>query len=138
MGAGPVRAPRGRCSALRPPPGPTHGQVVVNAPTVSDLRAVTTVSIARAGAFLNLSQATAYRAAAEGTLPTITVGKHRRVPTPRLLALVGLPYEPLNHDHDHDQAPAAPTQNDTNGCGPHEQSQARPTELADRAAPLAG
>lgn len=62
-------------------------------PSVADLRAVTTVSIAQAGAFLNLSQATAYRAAAEGTLPTITVGKHRRVPTPRLLAMVGLEYE---------------------------------------------
>lgn len=66
----------------------------VTAPTVADLRAVTTVTIAQAGAFLGMSTATAYRAAAEGTLPVITVGKTRRVPTPRLLALVGLPYEP--------------------------------------------
>lgn len=61
--------------------------------TVGDLRAVTTVSIAQAGAFLGMSTATAYRAAAEGNLPIIIVGKTRRVPTPRLLALVGLPYE---------------------------------------------
>lgn len=66
----------------------------MTAPTVADLRAVTTVSVAQAGAFLGMSTATAYRAAAEGTLPVITVGKTRRVPTPRLLALVGLPYEP--------------------------------------------
>lgn len=61
--------------------------------TVADLRAVTTVSIAQAGAFLGMSTATAYRAAAEGTLPIITVGKTRRVPTPLLLALVGLDWE---------------------------------------------
>lgn len=65
----------------------------MTAPTVADLRAVTTVTITQAGAFLGLSPATSYRAAAEGTLPTITVGKHRRVPTPLLLRLVGLPYE---------------------------------------------
>lgn len=65
----------------------------MTAPTVADLRTVTTVSIAQAGAFLNMSTATAYRAAAEGTLPVITVGKTRRVPTPRLLALVGLDWE---------------------------------------------
>lgn len=63
------------------------------APTVADLRACTTVTIAQAGAFLGMSTATAYRAAAEGTLPVITVGKTRRVPAPRLLALVGLDWE---------------------------------------------
>lgn len=63
-------------------------------PTLDELRACTTVTIAQAGAFLGMSTATAYRAAAEGTLPVITVGKTRRVPTPRLLALVGLAYEP--------------------------------------------
>jgi excisionase family DNA binding protein len=66
---------------------------VTNALSVADLRAVTTVTIAQAGAFLSLSQATAYRAAADGGLPTIQVGKHRRVPTPLLLALVGIPWE---------------------------------------------
>lgn len=65
----------------------------MTAPTVADLRACTTVTIAQAGAFLGMSTATAYRAAAEGTLPVITVGKTRRVPTPRLLALVGLDWE---------------------------------------------
>ena len=64
------------------------------APTVTDLRATTTVSVAQAGAFLGMSTATAYRAVAEGTLPVITVGKTRRVPTPRLLALVGVGYKP--------------------------------------------
>lgn len=64
------------------------------APTLEHLRSVTTVSITQAGAWLGLSTATAYRAAAEGTLPTLTVGKQRRVATPVLLGLVGLPYEP--------------------------------------------
>lgn len=89
------------------------------APTVADLRAVTTVSIAQAGAFLGLSQATAYRAAGD-TLPVITVGKTRRVATPVLLAIVGLPYEPpWNHDHDQ-SAPSIPESK--NGCGLHEQA----------------
>lgn len=63
------------------------------APTLEQLRSVTTVSIAQAGAWLGLSTATAYRAAATGTLPTLTVGKTRRVATPVLLAMVGLDYE---------------------------------------------
>lgn len=71
----------------------------MSAPSVDDLRAVTTVTIAQAGAFLGLSQATAYRAAAQGTLPVITVGKTRRVPTPLLLALVGLSYESPERAH---------------------------------------
>ncbi|QIK76037.1 helix-turn-helix domain-containing protein [Nocardioides piscis] len=65
----------------------------MTAPTVEELRAVTTVTITQAGAFIGLSPATSYRAANDGSLPTITVGKHRRVPAPLLLALVGLPYE---------------------------------------------
>lgn len=65
----------------------------MTAPTADDLRTRTTVTITEAGAFLGLSRSAAYRAAAEGTLPTITVGGHRKVPTPRLLALVGLHWE---------------------------------------------
>ena len=65
----------------------------LTAPTVDQLRAVTTVSVREGGAFIGLSPASAYRAAADGSLPTIRVGKTLRVPTPRLLALVGLAYE---------------------------------------------
>lgn len=63
------------------------------APTLDQLRAVTTVSVRDAGAWLGMSTASAYRAAADGTMPTIRVGKTLRVPTPKLLALVGLSYE---------------------------------------------
>lgn len=62
-------------------------------PTVTDLRAVTTCSITEAGAFLDRSAASAYRCAADGSIPTIQVGRTRRVPTPRLLAMVGLDWE---------------------------------------------
>ena len=65
----------------------------VTAPTVDQLRTVTTVSVQKAGAWLGMSTASSYRAASDGSLPTILVGKTLRVPTPRLLALVGLPYE---------------------------------------------
>lgn len=65
----------------------------MNAPTADDLRTRTTVTITEAGAFLGLSRSASYRAAADGSLPTIIVGRHRKVPTPRLLALVGLPWE---------------------------------------------
>lgn len=62
-------------------------------PTVEHLRCLTTCSVAEAAAFLDMSTATGYRALADGTLPVIVVGKRQRVPVPRLLALVGLPYE---------------------------------------------
>lgn len=64
------------------------------APTASELRATTTVSVATAGSFLGMSASAAYRAADRGDLPTITVNGRRRVPVPRLLARVGLSYEP--------------------------------------------
>jgi predicted DNA-binding transcriptional regulator AlpA len=63
------------------------------APTLDHLRAVTTVSIAEASAFLGMSVAAGYRAADDGSLPLLRVGKRRRVPTPALLALVGLSWE---------------------------------------------
>ncbi|WP_193311436.1 MerR family transcriptional regulator [Georgenia satyanarayanai] len=63
------------------------------APSVADLRRVTTTTITTAGAFLGMSKSAAYRAADAGDLPTIQVSGHRRVPTPLLLGLVGLPYE---------------------------------------------
>ncbi len=65
----------------------------MTAPTVEHLRSVTTVSVREAGTWLGMSTATAYRAAADGSLPTIRVGKTLRVPSPKLLALVGLSYE---------------------------------------------
>ena len=65
----------------------------MNAPSVEYLRSRTTVSIAEAGAWLGMSTAAAYRAAQDGTLPVLRVGKRRRVPTPRLLALVGLSWD---------------------------------------------
>lgn len=64
-----------------------------DAPTLDELRACTTVSVAKAGAWLGMSPASAYRAAADGSLPVVIVAKTRRVPTPRLLALVGLSWE---------------------------------------------
>lgn len=64
-----------------------------DAPTLDELRACTTVSVVKAGAWLGMSPASAYRASADGSLPTVVVGKTRRVPTPRLLALVGLTWE---------------------------------------------
>jgi excisionase family DNA binding protein len=62
-------------------------------PTLQYLRSRTTVTIAEAAAWLGMSTATGYRAAADGSLQTLTVGKQRRVATPVLLAMVGLSYE---------------------------------------------
>lgn len=63
------------------------------APTADDLRRATTVSVEGAGAFLGMSASAAYRAADRGDLPVLVVNNRRRVPTPRLLAMVGLSYE---------------------------------------------
>lgn len=96
----------------------------MTAPTVERLRSITTCSVREGGAFLGLSTASAYRAANDGTLPTIRVGKTIRVPTPKLLALVGLEYEnetaPDADGTDHDHPSPAPT-NQTDGQS-HEQA----------------
>lgn len=49
-----------------------------------------TISVERAGALLGISRRSAYRAAACGELPTIRFGRRLRVPTARLLDLLGM------------------------------------------------
>ena len=50
----------------------------------------TTMTIEEAGEMLGLSRSSAYRAAARGELPTLRFGRRLVVPTPRLLALLGI------------------------------------------------
>ena len=66
---------------------------VVEAPSLTDLRSQRTVTITEAAAFLGMSTASGYRAAHDGTLPTIRVGRVLRVPVPALFSMLGLPYE---------------------------------------------
>lgn len=55
---------------------------------------VSLLTITIAGELLGMSQSAAYRAAAEGELPTITLSGGRRVPTAELYRLLGLPIPP--------------------------------------------
>jgi hypothetical protein len=48
-----------------------------------------TISVVRAGEFLGMSPSAAYRAVQRGELPTISLAGRLRVPTPRLLNLLG-------------------------------------------------
>lgn len=50
-----------------------------------------TITIEEAGELLGISRRSAYRAAAVGELPTLRLGRRLLVPTPRLLALLGMP-----------------------------------------------
>ena len=50
-----------------------------------------TITIEEAGKLLGISRRSAYRAAAAGELPTLRLGRRLLVPTPRLLALLGMP-----------------------------------------------
>jgi excisionase family DNA binding protein len=52
-----------------------------------------TISVEHAAKLLGVSRSVAYRAAASGELPTITFGRRLRVPTYRLLEMLGLPVE---------------------------------------------
>jgi excisionase family DNA binding protein len=54
-----------------------------------------TISVEQAGELLGISRRSAYRAAARGELPTFKVGRRLRVPTARLLDLLGLSMEML-------------------------------------------
>jgi excisionase family DNA binding protein len=52
-----------------------------------------TISVEHAARLLGLSRSAAYRAAANGQLPTISFGRRLLVPTSRLLERLGLPVE---------------------------------------------
>lgn len=49
-----------------------------------------TLTVEEVGEMLGVSRRSAYRAAARGEIPTIRLGRRLLVPTPRLLALLGL------------------------------------------------
>ena len=49
------------------------------------------LSVREAAAALGMSQTAAYRAVADGSLPTITISGRHKVPTARLRHLLGLP-----------------------------------------------
>lgn len=50
-----------------------------------------TISVEEAGRILGVSRRSAYRAAENGELPTLRLGRRLLVPTARLLALLGIP-----------------------------------------------
>jgi excisionase family DNA binding protein len=50
-----------------------------------------TISVEHAAKLLGVSRSSAYRAAANGQLPTISFGRRLLVPTHRLLEMLGLP-----------------------------------------------
>ena len=50
-----------------------------------------TISVEHAAKLLGVSRSSAYRAAANGQLPTISFGRRLLVPTSRLLEMLGLP-----------------------------------------------
>ena len=52
-----------------------------------------TLSIERAAKLLGLSRSSAYRAAANGQLPTLAFGRRLVVPTFRLMQMLGIPEE---------------------------------------------
>jgi excisionase family DNA binding protein len=49
------------------------------------------LTVREAGAILGLSQSAAYRAIADGSLPSLTISGRHKVPTARLRDLLGLP-----------------------------------------------
>lgn len=62
-----------------------------------------TISVEEASEILGVSRRSAYRAAANGDLPTLRLGRRLLVPTAKLLALLGLGM----HDVQPDTAPAS-------------------------------
>jgi excisionase family DNA binding protein len=49
-----------------------------------------TITVEEAARFVGMSRSAAYRAAAKGQLPTVRLGRRLRVPTAKLLAMLGL------------------------------------------------
>ncbi len=56
---------------------------------VVELQARLTVSVPEAGTLLGVGRDAAYRAAANGEIPVLRIGRTLRVPVPALLALLG-------------------------------------------------
>lgn len=59
-------------------------------PLVPDPQTRPTISVPEAGELLGLKRSSSYEAAHRGDIPTIAVGRQMRVPTAKLLALLGL------------------------------------------------
>jgi hypothetical protein len=53
-----------------------------------------TVDVRLAGRVLGVGKNAAYKAAGDGTIPTITVAGRKRVPTAKLREMLGLPPHP--------------------------------------------
>ncbi|WP_342111727.1 DNA-binding protein [Methylobacterium sp. SI9] len=53
-----------------------------------------TVDVQLAGRVLGVGKNAAYKAVGNGTIPTITVGGRKRVPTAKLREMLGLPAQP--------------------------------------------
>jgi excisionase family DNA binding protein len=58
--------------------------------TIPDPRVTPTISVTQAARLLGVGKSTAYEAAARGDLPSIRLGRTVRVPTAKLLDLLGL------------------------------------------------
>lgn len=67
----------------------------MSALTLDDVRQRATITVPEAGQLLGVGRDSAYRAAAKGEIPTLTIGRRLVVPTARLLALLG---EPVDDD----------------------------------------
>lgn len=90
-----------------------------------------TLTIEEAGQMLGISRRSAYRAAARGELPTLRLGRRLLVPTPRLLALLGLSVDEAA-DEEPAATPSAPALSDR----PRETAAKPITPPARRRAPL--
>lgn len=49
-----------------------------------------TITVEEAARFVGMSRSAGYRAAAKGQLPTVRLGRRLRVPTAKLLSMLGL------------------------------------------------
>ena len=74
---------------MKPPPG--HSDPVAVAAALNEIRNSATVSVVTAGLVLGLGVNVSYREAAKGSIPTIRLGHQLRVPSGKLLEMLGLP-----------------------------------------------
>jgi hypothetical protein len=72
----------------RPPAG--HSDPTAVAAALDEVRRKPTVSVTTAGLVLGLGINVSYREADKGTIPTIRLGRQLRVPSSKLLDLLGL------------------------------------------------
>ena len=86
--------------ARKPRPAPGHHDPAAVAAALEEVKRSPTVSVATAGLVLKIGRNVSYREAASGGIPAVRVGGQLRVPSGKLLEMLGISVPQATHQHE--------------------------------------